>query len=103
METPPWKDRRSLTAAAMYSITSWRPAAGLSIRTVQRTFIRGPGQPKALDFAIDCTGPYAALVSDPRQPREPSSRTSAKDVARLAGVSTATVSRVINSPAQVDD
>ncbi|MEO8080142.1 MAG: LacI family DNA-binding transcriptional regulator [Caldimonas sp.] len=29
-------------------------------------------------------------------------RSSAKDVARLAGVSTATVSRVINSPAQVD-
>ena len=30
------------------------------------------------------------------------SRSSAKDVARLAGVSTATVSRVINSPGQVD-
>lgn len=37
---------------------------------------------------------------EPRQPGQ--RRSSAKDVARLAGVSTATVSRVINSPSQVD-
>jgi LacI family transcriptional regulator len=37
---------------------------------------------------------------DSAPPRE--RRSSAKDVARLAGVSTATVSRVINSPGQVD-
>ena len=35
-------------------------------------------------------------------PEATSGRSSAKDVARLAGVSTATVSRVINSPDQVD-
>lgn len=38
-----------------------------------------------------------------REPRHRTAqRASAKDVAQLAGVSTATVSRVINSPAQVD-
>ena len=38
-----------------------------------------------------------------REPASPNGqRASAKDVARLAGVSTATVSRVINSPDQVD-
>src|SRR3954451_3936900 len=37
----------------------------------------------------------------PTSPR-PERRCSAKDVARLAGVSTATVSRVLNSPDQVD-
>jgi LacI family transcriptional regulator len=42
-------------------------------------------------------------VSDSPKLRDSSPRTSAKDVARLAGVSTATVSRVINSPEQVDD
>lgn len=36
------------------------------------------------------------------QQSRPGHRSSAKDVARLAGVSTATVSRVINSPEQVD-
>lgn len=34
---------------------------------------------------------------------DPAPRTSAKDVARLASVSTATVSRVLNSPNQVDE
>ena len=37
-----------------------------------------------------------------REPAPNGQRASAKDVARLAGVSTATVSRVINSPDQVD-
>jgi LacI family transcriptional regulator len=38
----------------------------------------------------------------PDPARSPARRSSAKDVAQLAGVSTATVSRVINSPGQVD-
>ena len=42
-------------------------------------------------------------MREARSPRDAAPRTSAKDVARLAGVSTATVSRVINSPEQVDE
>ena len=41
-------------------------------------------------------------MTDAPPPRDALPRTSAKDVARLAGVSTATVSRVINTPEQVD-
>ncbi len=44
----------------------------------------------------DAPPPAMSTAATPRPPR------SAKDVARLAGVSTATVSRFLNSPDQVD-
>jgi LacI family transcriptional regulator len=46
--------------------------------------------------------PYPRPISEPERGAALAQRPSAKDVARLAGVSTATVSRVINSPDQVD-
>jgi len=49
-------------------------------------------------FGHDTSSPSAERDGAARD----SQRSSAKDVARLAGVSTATVSRVINSPEQVD-
>ena len=42
------------------------------------------------------------LAPETPAPAVAASRPSAKDVARLAGVSTATVSRVLNTPEQVD-
>lgn len=42
------------------------------------------------------------MMNTPGRALEPPTRPSAKDVARLAGVSTATVSRCLNSPDQVD-
>jgi len=44
----------------------------------------------------------AAPIEMPSRSGPPPARSSAKDVARLAGVSTATVSRFLNSPEQVD-
>src|SRR5215475_13525505 len=41
-------------------------------------------------------------MADPRSTAPFARRSSAKDVARLAGVSTATVSRALNAPEQVD-
>src|SRR5690242_10381971 len=46
--------------------------------------------------------PRAALAPIAPTDARPDRRSSAKDVARLAGVSTATVSRVLNTPDQVD-
>src|SRR4051794_4579753 len=43
-----------------------------------------------------------APVATPSESPLPAGRPSAKDVARLAGVSTATVSRFLNTPEQVD-
>lgn len=56
------------------------------------------GAPLQPPFGPDTSSPSADRNGAARD----SQRSSAKDVARLAGVSTATVSRVINSPEQVD-
>jgi LacI family transcriptional regulator len=87
----------------LYSITSWRQKIGMSTRQTwnysEDIAILEGGVP----FAIDCARRMLARVSQQASRiKDPAPRSSAKDVARLAGVSTATVSRVLNSPTQVD-